>query len=276
MGGASHRWLGALCYLPEKTVQNFMDTLFAILILFSIIGLIVGLIKPTWLKLKSRKQSLLILGGSTILFFILFGITSPDIEPVEEKTAVQNSQPATTSQTVASAQAETKLTAPVTPPKQMTLEEKITQAVNSSLGLTNNTKKPTIVRVKLDKYNSVELKDYGYKSTDDVKGVLITINSSENLTTNLQKATMDSEAVKIFQAIFPLSSQIGDVVIWSQLPVKDQYGNTKDDTAITFAMGRPLFEKMNWSNFNHRDLPTLLNTENRLDDRNGSHELIRF
>ena len=24
MGGASHRWLGALCYLPEKTVQNFM------------------------------------------------------------------------------------------------------------------------------------------------------------------------------------------------------------------------------------------------------------
>ena len=54
-----------------------MSSLFAVLILFSVIGLIVGLIKPTWLKLKSRKQSLLILGGSTILFFILFGITNP-------------------------------------------------------------------------------------------------------------------------------------------------------------------------------------------------------
>ena len=27
MGGASHRWLGALCYMPNKTVQNFMSTL---------------------------------------------------------------------------------------------------------------------------------------------------------------------------------------------------------------------------------------------------------
>lgn len=55
-----------------------MSSLFAVLILFSVIGLIVGLMKPSWLRLKSRKQSLLILGGSIILFFILFSVTNTE------------------------------------------------------------------------------------------------------------------------------------------------------------------------------------------------------
>lgn len=136
--------------------------------------------------------------------------------------------------------------------------------------------KPRVVKVKLDTYSPVDLKYYGYKSTDKINGVTITINASENLTTNLQKGTMDDEAVKIFKTVFPLSSQLGDVAVWSQLPVKDQYANIKDDTAITFVMSRPVYEKINWENFNHRDLPSFLNSEKKTDDRNGSHELISF
>lgn len=162
------------------------------------------------------------------------------------------------------------------PAEPLTLEQQITSKINEALGSATNMDKPRVVRVEVATYNDNDLKTYGYKPTDDVKGLLIVINASENLTTNLQKATMADEAADIFQNVFPLSSQIGDIIIWSQLPVKDQYGNTKDDTAITYAMGRPLFEKINWSNFNNRDLPTLLNNEERVDDRNGSYELIRF
>ncbi len=167
-------------------------------------------------------------------------------------------------------------TTPTQPAQPIPLDQQITQKINEVLGPTNNTNKPTVVKVEIEKYKPVELTDYKYKSTDDIKGIFIVINSSENLTTNLQKGTMDDEASKIFQNIFPLSSQIGDIIIWEQLPVKDQYGNTKDDTAIVFSMGRPLFLKVNWSNFNHRDLPILLNSERSVDDRNNYFESIKF
>ncbi len=245
---------------PSKVMNN----LFLFLLLVSLVALPVGLVKPSWVRLDSRKRVSKIMGGSILAFFILFAITS---DSTPEELATSQNTPVVETKAEATAQV---------PSKPASLEEQITQAVTNALGSTNNTNKPRVVSVKVSNYNSVELSAYGYKPTDTVKGVLVTINASENLTTNLQKGTMADEAVKIFQAVFPLSSQIGDVGVWSQLPVKDKYGNTKDDTAITFVMTRPLYQKVNWSNFNHRDLPTLLNSESRIDDRNGSHELIKF
>jgi hypothetical protein len=117
---------------------------------------------------------------------------------------------------------------------------------------------------------------YKYPSDAPISGILVKINASENLTTNLQKGTMSDEAVKVFQAVFPLDHNIGDIIIWSQLPVKDQYGNLKDDTAIVYSMSRSLFDKINWTNYNHRDLPILLKSEGKIDDRNNYYESIKF
>jgi len=54
-----------------------MNNLFLFLVLVSIVGFVVGLIKPSIFKMESRKKVSYIFGGSLILFFILFGITSP-------------------------------------------------------------------------------------------------------------------------------------------------------------------------------------------------------
>ncbi len=88
--------------------------------------------------------------------------------------------------------------------------------------------------------------------------------------------TMDDEATKVFQSVFALSPSIGDIILWSQLPVQDKYGNTKDRVAIVFSMGRPLYQKVSWTDFNHRSLPSLLQSETSIDDRNAYHELIKF
>lgn len=58
-----------------------MENLFALLVLASLVLLIIGLFKPTtslfWdKKERTRKKSSLVYGGLTILFFILFGVTS--------------------------------------------------------------------------------------------------------------------------------------------------------------------------------------------------------
>lgn len=160
--------------------------------------------------------------------------------------------------------------------QHLTLDQIITQKITDALGATTNTDKPRVVKVELTPYSAAELETYGYKATDKIQSVLITINSSENITTNLQKGTMDDEATKVFQSVFALSPSVGDIILWSQLPVQDKYGNTKDGTAIVFSMGRPLYTKVNWTDFNHRSLPSLLQSEASVDDRDAYHELIKF
>jgi hypothetical protein len=54
-----------------------MNNLFLALFLLSLVGLIVGLAKPSIVRVKSRKQVSYIFGGALVLFFILFGVTTP-------------------------------------------------------------------------------------------------------------------------------------------------------------------------------------------------------
>ncbi|PIR37542.1 MAG: hypothetical protein COV34_03190 [Candidatus Zambryskibacteria bacterium CG10_big_fil_rev_8_21_14_0_10_42_12] len=209
--------------------------------------------------------------GIMILFLVIAGATM-DTKPRQDVSSNNSAGQAQKSENTQTA---------VTPIEQVaakpkTLEERITNTIDTSLGSQTNTKKLRVVEVILDPYKPSMLTEYGYKGGESVTGVLIKINSDENLTTNLQKGTMHNEAAKIAQAIFPLNSTIGDIIIWSQLPVKDQYGNVKDGTAIVYSIARPLFTKINWSNFNHRDLPTLLKSESRIDDRNNYYEAINF
>ncbi len=67
-----------------------MNNLFLILFLTSLVGLIVGLIKPSslsrFLKEKAtRKNSIIIFGSAVLIFFVLFGVTT-------EPSLVNNSQ----------------------------------------------------------------------------------------------------------------------------------------------------------------------------------------
>jgi hypothetical protein len=52
-----------------------MNNLFLFLFLLSIVGLVVGLVKPSYTKLKSRKEVSFLFGGAIIVFFILVGVT---------------------------------------------------------------------------------------------------------------------------------------------------------------------------------------------------------
>jgi len=58
-----------------------MSTLFFILAFIALIGLVVGLIKPEKVKMKSRKKALTWFGGSFLAFIILMGITAPPVDP---------------------------------------------------------------------------------------------------------------------------------------------------------------------------------------------------
>lgn len=75
-----------------------MDNLFLILFLVALVGLIVGLIKPSsfsrFLKEKAtRKNSAIIFGSAALIFFILFGVTTDNTtKPVENKNEIPTQQ----------------------------------------------------------------------------------------------------------------------------------------------------------------------------------------
>lgn len=260
-------WIVGVVFTVSSLAVIFTDFIPGLFFLLTAILLIkparLFVINKLHLSLNRKVKLVLV-----VAFLIIVGVTM-DTDTQKEVATVQETKP---QPVVTQSVAQTE-TAPAVP---KTLEEKTTDAIVASLGAKNNTDKPRVVSVEVDKYNASVLSIYKYLSGSKINGILVKINASENLTTNLQKGAMHGEAVKVFQATFPLDPNIGDVIIWSQLPVKDQYGNLKDDTAIIYSMSRSLFEKVNWTNYNHRDLPALLKSENKIDDRNNYYESIKF
>lgn len=59
-----------------------MYNLFALLFLLSPVALIAGLINPNWVllwsKTKTRGRAAMTYGASTVVFFVLFGLTVPE------------------------------------------------------------------------------------------------------------------------------------------------------------------------------------------------------
>lgn len=241
-----------------------MNDLFFVLLLLTFMGLVGGIAKPALVKQGSRKRVLGIFGGGLILFAILFGATSST--KTEEDNIIDQSATQTT---------------PKTTPKQtlvapLSLERQVEQKIIAELGEKTNMGKPTIISVKTDKYTALELQQFGHKQGEEVFEVMVKVNASENVTSNLTKQTMHKEAFAIFKNVFPLSPKIGDVLVWSYIPTKDQYGNMKSDVGITYSMARSLFSKVNWGNMNYSELPALLKAENKSNPLNNYVELIKF
>lgn len=63
-----------------------MDNLFAVFLFLSFVGLAIGLFRPQWVRVSSRKMAGKVFGGAAVIFFILFAISTPDVP--ESSTAV--------------------------------------------------------------------------------------------------------------------------------------------------------------------------------------------
>lgn len=74
-----------------------MNDLFLALFLLSLVGLVIGLIRPQLVKMPSRKTAAGVFVGTTVLFFILFGVTTPSQPATIVDTATTTSQAVNTS-----------------------------------------------------------------------------------------------------------------------------------------------------------------------------------
>ncbi|HTR18741.1 MAG TPA: Ltp family lipoprotein [Candidatus Paceibacterota bacterium] len=78
-----------------------MSDFFLVLLLLSLAGLVVGLIRPQWLRMPSRKMAAGVFAVAALLFFILFGVTTPQQPAMVADTATTTPEVVNTSNTPA-------------------------------------------------------------------------------------------------------------------------------------------------------------------------------
>lgn len=212
-----------------------MTFAFFILVLASIVGLCVGLIKPSRVKMKSRKQVSWIFGGGILIFFLLIGITAPSNES-PTTSAVSN---APVNNVVAKVQSTS------------------TPISTSQAPLTDKQKVENIVSALLQQSMASEFT--GIKSIDVEDGDSTMPKGSKSLTIQIETGTFwdDTRTItetgqlssQIFQQVFAIDPNFHDILVQYYGSLTDQYGNVSDGMMLGYGMDRSLYGKINWAGF---------------------------
>lgn len=126
-------------------------------------------------------------------------------------------------------------------PEPQTLEEQIKSEINKALGETTNNDDERIVDLTFNE-------DSGF--------VRIVLAGDDNLTNNLTKVGLLSDAADAFPILFK-DNAVKDAMISIQLPLVDQYGNSEDGEVMAMELDRKTHEKINYENFNPENFETV-------------------
>lgn len=207
-----------------------MKDIFMILMLVSIVGLVIGLIKPSVVKMKSRKVSLLVFGGGFIVFFILVGVTAAPSTSENNNSVAQN----VVTQTAV----------------LQSLDSQIQNAISNIDGLTTKVS-----------YRDKQVEKSDKDRPQDTK--MVTINVNINSFYNKDALIRDTGKIssEIFKAVYVSNLNPYDVFVWYYSDTTDQYGNKTNDVVLTYAIDKITFQKINWSNFDEAGFCDFLKQE---------------
>ncbi len=117
--------------------------------------------------------------------------------------------------------------------------DEVKKIITKALGKTNNTNK--------DRIRSVVF-------SEGDNGIIISLNASENLTTNMTKKGIWMDTKKLFEELHK-STEFDIVLINWYLPLVDQYGNESDSLVMSIDMKKETLEKINWDKFLFNNIP---------------------
>lgn len=224
-----------------------MDDLFLVISLLAIVGLAVGLIKPTWVKLATRKSVSMWFGGAVIVFFILFNVTTDNSSTPATVASTETSPSASVTDTQP-----TNTSDPAPTPAQPDLETTLKSIVENTSGSTNVTYRSILIE------NDEEDRPAGSK--------MLTVKVNVTSFYNKSSFTKDSGklAAQLFQTGIPSSLKPYDVFIWFYGETTDRYGNKKDDVITVYSIDKVTYEKINWSSFDSAGLCDFLKQEEKI------------
>ena len=225
-----------------------MNTLFAFVFLISFAGFTIGLIKPRWVRMPSRKRAAAVFGVAILVSGFIVGATTPNLpKAAPQPVAVASKLTATTTSTktepimpkppVPAPQKQVTQTDPTTAPRQQ-LEQLVYDAAHG----TNANSQPYIRGIDISQavdannpWNADGSPNYTRWTVD----VSLNIDGSKSL--------MDEQMAEIFYSLYSHRKDLYTVEIASYEPLIDKYGNQSDGEVYhAFFDGSDAY-KVNWS-----------------------------
>lgn len=231
-----------------------MNDLFGFLIILSVIGFIVGLIKPSVVRMKSRKVASLVFGGGLVLFFVLFGITSNNTAPSPANNSVSTQNSTSTKNTIpVNTSPKSEALAQITQSQLTELESAIRSDITnqgkyiSGLTLIAAGGQPPI---SVDKDGNVDI-------SIEVSPDSISSNSA------LNDVSISVIASQLVSDVFGHGYPISGMILGESYPDTDSYGNSYIHTLMALKIDNATYNKINWKSFNPATLCNLLQQQNQ-------------
>ena len=175
-----------------------MDNLFLALLLLSIVGFFVGVVRPQWVWMASRKRAAMTFAGTAVVFFILFGVTSsPNSQGA--KMSLGSTQNATSSQTSVTGESNS---AQVTNTPETALQNAVQAAFSSQRRFIGC----------LDKTGTVEPDDPPPTKPAGAQYVTIDMEVPQVLSSNEFITDSGTLTSRIFQRVFALDPNYYDAL----------------------------------------------------------------
>jgi hypothetical protein len=175
---------------------------------------------------KSKKPWYKIWWVWVIAFFVLGGIVNA-VDPQAKNSPVPT-------------QAEQTATTTPSQPKtdQQLLEDQVTAAISNVSGIST----------KLS-YKEVDVEKSDSDRPQGTTMVTAKIDASDFFDKDSLMRDTSKVSAQVIRAIYGSNINAYDVFVWYYGQTKDRYGNTKDDVILSYAIDKPTFQKINWTNF---------------------------
>jgi hypothetical protein len=223
----------------------YMEDLFIILFLLFLVSTILVFIKPSkFLKNKTepeKKKTKIALVILTVLFFVLFGMTS-DASKSNNKSNVQ-----TASKQSQNIEVEKSTSPTVKKTDQQILEENLSNIVSSAGDMS---------------YRSLQIEKSDPDRPQDTKMITVSVNVKSFWNKSSLLHGTGKLSSSLFKAVYDVPSlKAYDVFVWYRGETTDKYGNKKDDVIISYSIDRVTYDKINWQNFDQSNLCDFLKQE---------------
>lgn len=217
-----------------------METLSGFLGLLIIVAFIVGMIKPSWIKLPTRGKVALYSFGAFVALGILMSFVSP--KSPAAKTADQSAAKAPVV-----AEQKKAVPEPIKTPEQL-FEENIKAEVKN-IGASKFT------------YKGIELKNADANRPKDSKTVTVSVNVGDFWNKDALVRNTSELTSTIFQKSIESKLPLTDYIVWYYGQTKDQYGNSGESIIMSYASTKETVSKINWNGFDKNSMCDLLKNQ---------------
>lgn len=223
-----------------------MSNLFVVLLLIAIGGIF-------YFRKKDKKKRNIAIGVA-IISFILFGLTSPEVEDGYEASKESETQESSTSESVEESS------------KPVESEESSKESESESSEVVSESESSEEVAYDDPLEQSAhdvfgeDLRSFNVIEESGMKDIYIEANIPMNLTANMMKGSFEMDVLDYAEEV--KDEEFSNIIYMAYAEATDSYGNDTEAVAGTITLSKETIGKINFEQFSRDNLPTIADNYN--------------